>query len=243
MLKRNGLENMLACKRELEDAAEERRQKSMEEQRQKGGFDDGLNKPNDINKGNNANTPNNKDGDIADKGKEPIKNVAKFKKDKDPFDARGTKKFFDEQEAEFQIEFEKIMVENTEAVIKQIERKKIIENEDIREKRKLNMPKTELKQFLTQKFSQWYFTGRKDSIDEILPRLNADIKFKRIIFDLEGQTTIDTEFPHSHSYKIDDSGNGQTINTNGEGAAHVHEIVNFQVSPAGRVGGYPIDPH
>ncbi len=212
---------------QLEEAKEERRQKSMEEQRQRGGFDDNLRKPNE------NNNPRIEDEEGIPDDKIPVKNAAKLKKDKDPFDARGTKKFFNEQEAEFQIEFEKIMFENTESVINQIERRKIIENKDIREKRKLAMPKTELKQFLTQKFSQWYFTGRKDSIDEILPRLDADIKFKKIIFQSEGITTVSGELPHSHSYRLDDTGNGRTLSTDGEGDNHVHEITNFIVQGAG----------
>lgn len=45
------------------------------------------------------------------------------------------------------------------------------------------------------------------------------------------QTSTDGSIPHSHSYTIDDSGNGSTAGTNA-GPAHSHKIRNFEVAPA-----------
>jgi SPP1 gp7 family putative phage head morphogenesis protein len=166
-----------------------------------------------------------------------------LKKAKNPFDAKAVKSYLDIQEDEFILRYDEIMTKNTEAIISQIERKKIIENKDLKAKDSLRMPKTELKQFLTQDFSKQYFNGKKEGISEVESRLNNIKQFKRkkVEYSLEGQTTINGDNLHSHSYVIDETGNGQTTNTNGEAKAHVHGINNFVVLPADNGHSHELD--
>lgn len=149
-------------------------------------------------------------------------------KKKNPLDNKSIKKWMDSQEDEFIVDYSDIMKTNYEAIISQIERKKIIENKDVKAKESLRMPKTELKKYLTNKFSQWYFNGKKQAIDENIDRLPKDAKFKA---DVSCVTSIDSELPHNHEFVIDDKGKGSTTTTNGESKPHAHPIENFCIIP------------
>lgn len=46
-------------------------------------------------------------------------------------------------------------------------------------------------------------------------------------------TSKDGENPHSHTYRIDRQGNGRTLETEGEGPDHIHEIRHGSVKPSG----------
>lgn len=156
-----------------------------------------------------------------------------FQKKGNPFPAEKTKKWMDGQEEAFVIDYSRIMKDNYEAIIKQIEKKKIVENADYKAKATLRMPKQDLKRYFTNTFSEWYFTGKKFGIKEIDSRVKKVKKTDLKKFKLDGTTTIEGEFTHGHEYKVDDTGNGSTTATNGEGKAHVHEIMNFVVLPSG----------
>lgn len=51
--------------------------------------------------------------------------------------------------------------------------------------------------------------------------------YKDYIYDKSGTTSID--HGHSHTYSLDEYGNGRTSDTDG----HTHEIVTWLVNPAG----------
>lgn len=156
-----------------------------------------------------------------------------FKRKGNPFRSREVKKWMDTQEDEFVVDYAEIMKGNYEAIVKQIERKKIVDDKNLKAKEALRMPKTELKNYLTNKFSQWYFSGKKQSISELENRpLPEQVNFKKVSYNLEGQTSINGENLHNHEYMINEIGNGSTITTNGEAKSHVHEILNFQVLPS-----------
>ena len=46
-------------------------------------------------------------------------------------------------------------------------------------------------------------------------------------------TTTDGEKPHKHTYRIDRQGNGRTLETDGEGPSHIHEIKRGEVMESG----------
>jgi SPP1 gp7 family putative phage head morphogenesis protein len=165
---------------------------------------------------------------VMPKEKKEFKYV-ELKKKKNPFDSKAVKQYLDIQEDDFIIRYNEIMAKNTEAIISQVERKKIVENKDVKAKDALRMPKTELKSFLTNDFSKQYFNGKKQGIGEVEPRLNTMTTFKKVEYNLEGFTTINGDNLHSHGYKIDEQGNGQTSATNGAAKPHVHEVMNFVV--------------
>lgn len=48
-----------------------------------------------------------------------------------------------------------------------------------------------------------------------------------------GFTDTAGQEPHSHSYTIDEYGNGNTRDTIGQGVPHSHRIVRKQVQPSG----------
>lgn len=50
---------------------------------------------------------------------------------------------------------------------------------------------------------------------------------------LAGVTSIDGRDQHGHGYKIDEFGNGQTVDLIGSGVPHTHSIVNREVRPSG----------
>jgi SPP1 gp7 family putative phage head morphogenesis protein len=176
--------------------------------------------------------------DIREEEKEDKKELkhVHFKKKKNPFDAVKVKNYYEIQEDEFDLRYTDIMSGNLENVINQIKKKKIVENKDLKAKETLRMPKTELKKFLTQDFSKHYFNGKKQGIKEIGNRLTKATTFKKVEYNLEGMTTINGKNLHSHEYKIDEFGTGQTKSTNGEAKPHVHGIENFIVLPAGDHG-------
>jgi SPP1 gp7 family putative phage head morphogenesis protein len=159
--------------------------------------------------------------------------AACFKRSGNPFDSRTTKKWMDDQEDQFIVDYTRIMKDNYNAVIKQIERNKIVEEKNVKAKEKLKMPKTELKNYLTSKFSQWYFTSKKQAIGETEPRVNQKAELKKVIYNTDGITTTDGDLLHNHKYSVDETGNGATTSTNGESKAHVHDINNWTVLPAG----------
>ena len=61
------------------------------------------------------------------------------------------------------------------------------------------------------------------NLHELLQQLTEDTEY----------TSTDGQEPHSHKYKIDRDGNGQTTTMRGEGPEHIHAIVNYEVTPAG----------
>jgi len=51
----------------------------------------------------------------------------------------------------------------------------------------------------------------------------------------EGRTSFNGgEYSHSHSYKIDEKGDGETIGTIGKVLKHTHKIKNYKVEPSGK---------
>jgi SPP1 gp7 family putative phage head morphogenesis protein len=208
-----------------EEDEEKDRKKFEEQNREKTPFD-GMPKEDQKEKiekdGNTKDTPEDKDP----KKKEDLKHI-NLAKAKNPFDAKAVKTYLDIQEDEFILDYDEIMIKNIESVISQVEKKKIVENKDLKAKESLRMPKTELKQFLTQDFSKQYFNGKKEGIEEIEPRIDNVKRFKKVEYNLEGNTTINGSNLHSHSYKIDEHGEGQTTSTNGEAKPHVHGVNNF----------------
>ena len=168
----------------------------------------------------NDKQPNNKDN------KEPMK----LQRKSNPFDAKGVEKFLDRKEMEFKVEYEKIHKANSEWIITQVERKKIVENKDLKAFETVRIQKRELNDFLRLQFSEMYFNGKADAIEEVKPRLDKIEKFK--IDMIEGTTTIGGDLKHTHGFDVDDNGDGETINTS-EGPDHVHKIITFEVQPAG----------
>lgn len=185
-----------------------------------------------------GNNDNNDDNDIDDKKEfkytEPQANkrMTIFKRKGNPFKGRETKTWMNTQEDEFVTEYTRLMKKNIDAVAKQIDKKNIISEKNVKAKDTLRIPKKELNEYLTNKFSQWYFTGKKLAAEETKPRFPKNTQFKKISYNTEGMTTINGELQHAHEYIVDDNGNGSTKNTTGEAKDHVHEIISFQVMPA-----------
>jgi SPP1 gp7 family putative phage head morphogenesis protein len=226
-----------------EEDEEKDRKKFEEQNREKTPFD-GMPKakPDDkVDKDGNSNEQPRGETGKEPKRKEDFKHV-NLAKAKNPFDSKAVKAYLDTQEENFVMRYEEIMTKNLESVISQVEKKKIVDDQNLKAKDTLRMPKTELKNFLTQDYSKQYFNGKKEAISEVEPRINNITTLKKKVeYNLEGQTTINGSNLHSHSYKIDERGTGQTTSTNGEAKPHVHGIDNFVILPADNGHDHELD--
>lgn len=197
---------------------------------------------------------NNKDVDDAmeDKEKEDKKKGLKHSlaKSKNPFNASSVEKALDMKEAEFVAEYNALHKANSDSLIKQIEKKQIIEKKDLKLVDSLRIKKTELKRFLSQRFAESYFFGKIDVITEVQDRLKKAtlLKIKQTREEgaelQEGFLLATTQQEaHWHNAMIDENGEGETtatVSLAGDETPHVHKISDYNVLPI-KPGGHEHD--
>jgi SPP1 gp7 family putative phage head morphogenesis protein len=101
-------------------------------------------------------------------------------------DVKKIERFYIMAEEEFKQEFSPIYLDLMQGLIKQIQRKKIIEDRNTKAIDTLRVKKTDLKKLLENYYGWVYFNGRKSAINELKKRLpKAKENFKAITFQLE----------------------------------------------------------
>lgn len=91
---------------------------------------------------------------------------------KNPFDAKGTKKYFDRETVNFENQYEAISADMNNSIVTQIE-KKVLPDRNIKNMVKVVAPKKDMRLFLTNEFLGSYFNGKVDAVDETTPRLEG----------------------------------------------------------------------
>ena len=104
--------------------------------------------------------------------------IGKMAKSKRPFDADKVRKTMDENEADFKKEYEKIYKSNIMNIVKQVQKKKIIENKDLKEARNLKIQKTELRELFKEYMTKMYVIGKQQAIEEIQDRLPREVQMQ-----------------------------------------------------------------
>jgi len=74
---------------------------------------------------------------------------------------------FDTFEADFMRDYNEIMAEQDDRIIRAIESKKIIENKDMKGLKKIKIVKSGLKRLFSLYYAKLYFTGKSDAISEV----------------------------------------------------------------------------
>jgi len=93
-----------------------------------------------------------------------------------PVNFKELDKKFNGYENDFVRDYNEIHGAESISLVKQVERKKIIENKDLAGLKKLRVKKTELKKMLSQFYAKMYLTGKVDAFDEVKSRLPDAIK-------------------------------------------------------------------
>lgn len=90
-----------------------------------------------------------------------------------PIDLKRIESHLDDNEEEFITLYTSIHKEISDALIKSVERKKLIENKDLADARSLRINKGEIKGLMQAYLAKMYILGKTDAIKEIEPRLRA----------------------------------------------------------------------
>ncbi len=174
-------------KEEIEKSKEEDLKKQQELIKQQG---DNKNNGDDP---DNNNDPDNNPPNGNDKSGKEKKN---FKSDPaNPTKFDKIEKQFTTWENQFVTEFDDIHKEQSDRLVKQIQNKKIIENDDLKGLRSLRIKKKDFKDLFSNHFSKVYLNGKGDGITEINGRLKKAGKtdFKMLKVDVDTQW-LDKDF-------------------------------------------------
>jgi SPP1 gp7 family putative phage head morphogenesis protein len=101
----------------------------------------------------------------------PMWRTFKRKSIHDVYDFDAHRKDLDKNEADFLKEYTEICKEMSEGFVRQIQRKKIIENKDMKAFNTISIPKGDMKKLLTQYLSKMYLLGKANAIDQNKSRL------------------------------------------------------------------------
>lgn len=130
----------------------------------------------------------------------------KFKRGESPVNFKAIERHYDEAEADFLREYNRIWLENTQLLVAQVKNKKIVEEKNLRELDSLKIKKTELKRLFQNYYRRLFLTGRIDVIEEIGPRWENIKKegFKAV--EMQVEETLDNQWVRSQLEKYGELG-------------------------------------
>lgn len=160
-------------KKDIEKAKEEDRKKAMD-QFAPGGDNGDTNDNNDNRGSNNPNADRLPRREGERKKKEEMK--VELKTSNAPVKFKQIEEQYNTYEEEFLDSFGKLYAKQTLLLVKQIEKSKAVENEDIGLLASLRIRKPEFKKLFKTYYFKLYLSGKRDSIDELKPRLKTELK-------------------------------------------------------------------
>ncbi len=155
-----------------EEQAEIDESKEEDIKKQQDQFGGGNNDNNNIDNGNGNNGTNNQGNDKGGnrKNRNVVDNKTKVMKFK-TVDFKKIKRFYDESETDFVRGYDEIHKEQSDRLVSQVERKKIIEDKDYKALKSLRIVKSDFKKLFSTYYAKMYLTGKVDAITEIEGRL------------------------------------------------------------------------
>ena len=162
-----GIPELSEKEQEEVDEAKEKDAEKQQEQFEKGGGNGQGGFPNN-NGGSDNSNGNDGNGDKPNVNSNKIsKKNEKLKENSSKVNFKQIEANFDTFEADFIRDYNEIMAEQDERIIRAVESKKIIENKDLKGLKKIKMVKSGLKRLFSLYYAKLYFTGKGDAINEV----------------------------------------------------------------------------